>query len=276
MPDIYGSHFEFGGQSSRRYKLILANVTTERLRALAGQIASDTVFNRKSKQRYLINNNYNDSPLTLDVDILTDDDTVLGKTERRDIKKWLFNRHEYQKFYIDLADDIGCETFDYIDGERKRLFMFCRFLNPEKLEYNGGIVGYKATLEADSGYWWQDPIVKTFTLNHSSSSDYTNITLTVDSDIDDYIYPRVVFYTTGTGDVKITNLTDDSSRTLHFEAVPSGSFIALNSETSSVTPPFFSKLVNYNFPRLLDGINTLQITGAISTIAFQFSNRRML
>lgn len=79
-----------------------------------------------------------------------DNERLIEPSERRAIEKWLFNKREYCKLYLDMADDLYGETFEYIDGIRKRNYLNCRFINPEKLEYNGGIVGYKATLEADS------------------------------------------------------------------------------------------------------------------------------
>ena len=59
-------------------------------------------------------------------------------------------------------------------------------MNATHLEYNGGIAGYRATLEVDSGLWWQDPVTYTYQLNHSSASQGSTITVNVDTDIDDY------------------------------------------------------------------------------------------
>ena len=164
MADIYGSHFEYADISSRRYGLIIACVETERFKQTSGSISGVTLFHNGAKKRYLIDDDYSDFPVSYDVEIITDDDGCIGASERRQIEKWLFNKPSYRKFYLDLDDDCNGETYEIIGGERKRLFMNCRFINPEKLEYNGGIIGYRATLEADSGLWWQDAVTKTFNI----------------------------------------------------------------------------------------------------------------
>ncbi|MBP5463032.1 MAG: hypothetical protein J6Y20_13060 [Lachnospiraceae bacterium] len=167
MADIYGSHFEYAGVSSRGYGLIIANVETERFRNTSGTITGVSLFHRGTKKRYLIDDDYSEFPVSYEVEIITDDDGCISAGDRRQIEKWLFNKPSYRKFYLDLDDDCDGETSEIIGGERKRLFMNCRFINPVKLEYNGGIVGYRATLEADSGLWWQDSITKTISIGGS-------------------------------------------------------------------------------------------------------------
>lgn len=280
MIDLYGSHFEFGGVSSRRYKLILANVDTDRMAQVSGSIEGVTVFNKKTKRRLLIDNNYANSPMTFEVNIITDDDSVLGEQERREIERWLFNRHGYQKFYVDMADDYSCSSFEMIDGEIKRWFMRCRFVNASRLEYFGGIVGYRATLEADSGYWWQDTI--TIEQSLDLSNQYTSrFTINVDSDIDDYIYPQVLFRTGPTAPetgftVRIGNPTDHILRSTEFVNLPANTLIEVNGEINYITPSYAGNFVTNEFPRLLNGTNTITVSSGVSEITFRFNNRRML
>lgn len=273
MPDIYGSHFEFDGQSSRQFKLIIVNVETERLRSLSGAIEGSTVFDKKAKRRRLINTTYDNSPLSFEVDIVTDDATTIHNEQRRKIEKWLFNRNKYCKFYLDLADDRRCETFEYVNGQRKRLYLNCRFVNPEKLEYFNGIVGYRATMELDSGYWMQEAITYEFNLQNQPP-DTQRVIVHVDSDIDDYIYPyTLIIMQSGGGDVSITNLTDDNMRRTEFTDILTSSSIIINSATNYVSG-YFDNFSSPNFPRLVDGDNEILIGGNVDTVAFQFNNRR--
>lgn len=280
MADMYGSHFEYGGVSSKTHGMIIANVETTRFTQVAGTIAGVTIFNKSGKRNYLIDDDYSGSPLSFEVDIITDDESALDKASRRTIEKWLFNRHNYRKLYL-LADeecdddvDVGTET---IDGEEKCLYMNCRFINPFYLEYNGGIVGYRVTLETDCGYWWQDAITKTFDLNHSSENDATTINVQVDTDIDDYTYPRVTIVMNSTGgDFSIMNSTDDGARLTSFTDITAGATITIDSEFNYVSDQYYLKFYKQNFPRLLDGENQITIRGNVRSISFRYSNRRNL
>ena len=275
MAEIYGAHFEYAGVQSRRYSLFIANVETERFSSVSGTIQSVTVFNKSSRKRYLIGNDYSDSPLTFEVDILTDHQVTLDPLARRAVEKWLFNGRKYEKFYIDMADDFAGETFEYKDGAYKRLFLNCRFVNPTRLEYNGGVVGYKATLEADSDMWTQDLTTKTFSLNHEAANSNSMINISIDTDLKEYTYPKVTI-TTGSigGDVIISNYTDDSTRSTRFNQLSANTSVILNGETNYISGQNFEKFYKQNFPRLLDGINNVYITGNVKTIKFEFNNRR--
>lgn len=277
MADIYGSHFEYAGVTSRRYGLIIANVETERLTSVSGAISGVTVFNKNTKRRYLIDDDHNDFPVSFEVDIVTDNERGLEFNERREVEKWLFNKHSYRKLYLDVTDDTRGETYEIIDGLQKQLYMNCRFVNPTRLEYNGGIVGYRVTLEADSGLWWQDAITKKFQVNNTSASSTSIITVTVDTDLDDFVYPKVKITMGGSGgDVIITNNSDDPTRVTRFVDVSPYASIILNGELNYVSGQYYEKFYKQNFPRLVDGENNIIVAGNVSTIEFEFNNRRML
>lgn len=275
MAEIYGAHFEYSGTSSRRYGLMIANVETERLNQISGTIQGITLFNKASRRRYLIDDDYSDSPITIEVEIITDHQKTIDPYERRTIEKWLFSQTKYQKFYIDIADDNTGESFEYKNGEYKRLYLNCRFVNPVRLEYNGGIVGYKATLEADSGMWWQDKTTLTFTPNHEATNSNSMINVVVDTDSKYFTYPKVTI-TTGSvgGDVLLSNYSDDSTRTTRFNSLSANTSVILNGETNYISGQNFEKFYKQNFPRLLDGTNHIYITGNVKTIKFEFCNRR--
>ena len=408
MADIYGSHFEYGGVDSATHGMIIANVETERFTQVAGTISGVTIFNKKNKKNYLIDDDYSESPVSFEVDIVTDDDRPLTRSEQREIENWLFNRHNYKKLYVD--DAVGCinkstamlsyykmkisgsvdgvsnislsvvdndptatlrvsftlsgssssynfnvngravaitstsdvytlpisniypdaydkpntviiakgneemtikcsvlscigdilssaestaqqkstanELFqrhasmgssEYVNGSLKRMYLNCRFINPYRLEYMSGTVGYRVTLEADSGYWWQDPVTYTFALNHTVDGDRTRIIVPVDSDIDDYTYPTVTITMAQAGEtVNIINNTDSDTRQTIFTNLSGGSHIVLKGDINYVSGQFYAKFYQQNFPRLLNGNNSIDVVGGISSISFTFNNRRNL
>lgn len=273
MADLYASHFEYDGVLSRTYNLVIVNVDSSRLTSLSGSIQSNTIFNKNSKRKYLIDDNYRDSPLSFEVDIITDHERGIEINQRRRIEKWLFNRSKFARLYIDIVDDPHGEMFEVTHGIQKRLYLNCRFINPEKLEYNGGIVGYKATVETDSPFLWQDDIEKTFYPN----TEKRLFQFRTDFDIDDYIYPTVTISTGSKGGViSITNRTDDENRVTKFVSVPARAEFVLKGEMNYVSNNLYDRFSLRNFVRLLDGDNEFSVSGDVERITFRWANRRRL
>lgn len=277
MADMYGSHFEFAGTSSRQWGLIIANVNTSRMIQLGGAKEGVTIFSKSANKRYLIDDDYSSSPISFDVEIVTDSDKCLELTERRQIEKWLFNHRDYRRLYLDVDDDKYGETYEYIDGVQKRNYLNCRLINPERVEGNGGIVGYKATLEADSSMFWQDAITKKYTVNNSSANAVKNITVSVDTDLDEFIYPAVTIQIGSVGgNITISNNNDDSSRLTRFIDMSPRSSVTMKGELNYISDQYYLKFADRNFIRLLDGENTLTVSGNVESIEFEYSARRAL
>ena len=277
MADIYGSHFEYGGISSRMYSLVIATVDTQRMTQLGGTKEGVTVFNKSAKKRYLVDDDYTNSPISFDIEIVTDDGRCLELFERRQIEKWLFNHRGYRKLYLDMADDVDGETYEYVDGTYLRNYLNCRLINPEKLEYHGGVVGYKATLEADSNMYWQDATVKTFHVNNADASASAIITVNVDTDLDDYIYPKVTIRMgSAGGDIIIANNSDDSTRFTKFVDIGAYATLIMKGELNYVSGQYYEKFYQRNFIRLLDGENNLMVMGNVESIEIEYSARRVM
>ena len=277
MADIYGSHFEFGGISSRQYDLVIANLNTSRWVQLSGAPEGVTIYNRNSNRKYLIDDDYSNSPVTFDIDIVTESSRTLEVAERRQIEKWLFNHRGYRRLYFDSADDLTGETYEFIDGALVRNYLNCRFVNPEKLEGNGGIIGYKVRLEADSNMFWQDEISKYFSVNNGAADISTTLTVNVDTDFYDYIYPKVTI-TVGSvgGNITVVNNSDDSSRQTTFVGMSPYSSVVMKGELNYVSGEYYSKFSGRNFIRLLDGENNFMVLGDIDSIKFEYAARRMM
>lgn len=281
MLDFYGSHFEYAGVYSRQYGVIFANVSTERNVLLGDTISANTLFNRKGIRNYYLNDDRSESPIEFDVEFISDRDEPFEINELRKIEKWLFNTPGYSKLYLDMANDCFGETVEYINGEQKRLYLNCRFINPERIEGNGGVFGIKATMQCDSGMAWQDAAVYKYTLTNNSSSSNSTVDVVVDTDLKDYIYPKVTIQmNSGGGDVIITNLTDNESmgspRLTKFVGVGTLASVIMNGETNYISGDYYSKFVNRNFIRLRDGVNKISVTGNVDSVTFEFSNRRWI
>lgn len=275
MADIYGSHFEYGGIDSSTYGLIIANVESTRFNQVAGTITPVTLFSKRGKKNYLIDDDYSGSPLSFEVDIVTDDEHTLSQSDRRAIERWLFNRHSYRKLYLNRTENP--DTVETVDGSEKRLYMNCRFINAFYLEYQCGIVGYRVTLATDCGYWWQDAVTKTFSLGHTSENASTVIHVDVDADVDDYTYPKVtVIMNSSGGDLYITNNTDSDTRMTAFTALPAGATVTIDSNYNFISGQYYDHFYRQYFPRLLTGNNTITVRGNVQSIAFEYSNRRNL
>ena len=184
---------------------------------------------------------------------------------------------EYRKLYFDVADDPYGETYEFIDNIRKRNYLNCRFLNPEKIEYNGGIVGYKATIEADSNMFWQDAVSKEYVVNNGDADVSSVVTVNIDTDIDDYVYPKVTITMGGVGgDIIIVNNRDDNNRQTKFVGLSPYASVVMKGEINYISGEYYNRFALRNFIRLLDGENKLTIMGDVDTIEFEYSARRMM
>lgn len=276
MADIYGSHFEYGGLSSRMYDLVFVSLDTERWTKLAGTSESVTMYNRGANRAYIIGDDHTSSPVAIDAEITTESCRCLNVYEQRKIEKWLFGYKNYRRLYFDMADDPDSEMYEIIDGKIYRHYLNCRMINPERIEGNGGVCGYRFQILCDSNMFWQDTHVYNFTID-SAAGMTTLITVPVDTDFLEYIYPKVRI-TAGSdgGDITIVNNTDDSTRLTKFVSIPPHTTITMRGETNYISGNYYEKLAARNFIRLLDGENKFTILGDVRSIEFEYSPRRTL
>lgn len=273
MPDIYGAHFTYDGVSSRNYKLIIANVDTERSLSLSGQTEVATIFNKTNKQRLVVGNNYANSPMAIPINILTDDNSIMDRATVRAISRWLFDRQSYKRLSLDPID-VPSEDDPGAGARAKELYINCRFSNPQRLEYFGGTVGFTVTMETDSGWWWQEATIKDFTFTGVGPTSTNNFVVTVDSDYDDYIYPLMTIRTARSGDVSLKN-NSDGTYTTAFINIAGGSIITISGRTNYINSQYYERFKGRHFPRLINGDNNFTVTGAVSRITVEFENRRL-
>lgn len=275
--NLAGCHFTYADTSSRLYNLWFAHCDTSENTLINGTTQSITVFNARGNRNYLVGDSFNDSAISFDVEILTDDDRALSTQEIRDIERWLFNRRNYYKLYVDIADDCNAETYQIINGIEKQFYFNCRFLNPQKIFGNGGVAGFKATMECDSHLLWQDAISMVFEIGHSTNEQSSVFSLDVDTDANEYVYPKVTVTMAETGgEICLTNNTDDVTRLTSFKALTGGTEFTIDGNLNYISGNNYMKFFDKNFPRLLPGTNYFGVVGAVASIKFEWENRKYL
>lgn len=270
--ELYGSHFEYAGVNSRRYGLVIATVDTSRFTSVMGDAETVSIYNRRNHRRYYIEDDLSDSAVSFDTEITSDRPLTLQ--EQREVEKWLFLRKGYFPLFFDVKDDCQGTTYDLVYGEPLRYYLNCRFLEPKKMEYNGGIVGYEVTLECDSPVAWQEPKTRRFSLSSTS----TDIQLEIDTDMDEYVYPKVSMQLGSSGgDISIVNLSDDPNRATSFEGLDGSMTLKMDGNTNYISDTeSYKKFKEKHFIRLRDGLNRIRVTGDVTSIEFEWQNRRYI
>lgn len=266
--ELFGYDFEYAGISSKTYGMIFANVDTSRQKSLVGQTNIITIFNNRNKKRHFVDTSYESSALSFEAEVVCKGE--ISATNRRQIEKWLFGHTGFQKLYVNSPD-----SSEEVDGEVKRLYLNCKFINPSKVEANG-VVGYRFTVECDTFLAWQDSIVKEYELNQESEFS-SMISVDVDSDIGDYVYPKVTIKVGSEGGtILLVNHSDSSTRITQFVDLDPNITIEMNGAINYVSDDNYDKFAYKNFIRLLTGENSIYITGNVQTIKLEWQNMRYL
>ena len=141
--------------------------------------------------------------------------------------------------------------------------------------YADGLHGWKCTCTLSSGWAFQDEIEITYT-------DFTeNITISVDSDNGDYIYPTFTFSVAATSNPisPIIVNTSDNNREMKLKDIPAQTEVYVDSAVGTITDntgiSLYQKLVDQKFLRLVNGDNVLQISG-ISELTIKYQNVRYI
>lgn len=209
------------------------------------------------------------APLEFEVEIIGEEGYC--SLHERAIKGWLFNSPTFKTLYIDPEDDKEAE---YIDSTIKRQYLECVFSNPQKIEYAEGTVGWRCTCMCSSTMAIQEKVEKTL------SSFDSDITLNVDTDIQDYVYPYLVITCGDTkSDITITNKSDNN-RAMQIKDATAKVVLyadcAIGTIVNNANTEYYDKLVNQKFLRLLPGANTLSVTGAVTSIKISWNNARWM
>ena len=154
--NFYGMHFEYDGVSSRLYDLMVASISKSQDMSVSGKADIVTMHNRRPAANYYLNTRWDKGNLSFDLEIVREE--PLDPTEQRDVSKWLFHTRGYKRMYFDYNDDITGEWFDIVDGVPVRTYLNCVLTEPEKIEGNGGVIGYRCKAICDAPNAWSDEI----------------------------------------------------------------------------------------------------------------------
>lgn len=273
-----GAHFIYGDFVSKKYGLIMAHMETSSLLSSAGQVNTQHIYNRADNALYLLRDDLSESPLSFEMEIFRENGAPLSMPDRRIVEKSLFNKPVFRKLYVDTDDEDCAISYQHYDGQVKRFYINCRFMNPSRIEgVSGDTVGYRFTVEADNGFLNQDPITKRFDFNPQLQGLTSYFNIEVDDDTNDYVYPNVTIGVGQSGgEVRITNHTDDGTRYTRFINTPAESTILMKGNTKYVNGNMFNYFSGRNFVRMLDGNNSFSVFGDVSYISFTWNNRRFI
>lgn len=263
MIDLYGCYFKYGDFDSIVYNIGITNVETDRMKVLQSVQNVNVVRNKRNHRFLTTKVAYDEAPISFEMEITTLDGSVINPIDMPMIERSLFNKRTFLPLYPYLGT-ISNESLLHIN---------CIFTEGERIDTDGGVVGYKMTVTADSVMAWSEEIKKDITIDSQSGSFIIN----VDSDLNDYIYPEVTFMTGSTGgNVTIYNNTDSAERFTSFASLPADTTFVMRGDINHISNNMYQFFSDRNFIRLLDGENNFFFTGDLQSISFKFINRKFL
>lgn len=267
---LFVNNFEYDGIKSAKYGLFFGHVDTERLKQICGNLEYNQVYYPSLNRQEIHGINKDEFPLSFDLEIISAE--PIPQWSAKEIKKWLFNSPTYKKLYASRIKD---KTIEKINGEEKRKYVECIFTNPEAMFYADGLHGWKCTCTLSSGWAFQDEIKITYT-------DFTeNITVPVDSDNGDYIYPTFTFSAAATTNPisPIIVNTSDNNREMKLKDIPAQTEVYVDSAVGTITDntgtSLYPKLVDQKFLRLVNGDNIISVKG-IESLTIRYQNMRYI
>lgn len=273
-----GQHFIYDGINSRRYGLKFLHIDTEPFKKVSGTPTYQKNFYNSTKSNSIIGIKWDESPIDTEVEFISD--KPISKKEKRKIEKWLFNRPQYCKLYINKRED---KEIEVVDGKELQCYVECVFYEPEIIEFPSGVHGFKAKMELASPFAMQDKIKKTIISN--SNNEATEFDIYIDTDDNDYVYPIITFENESDCNINtIENLSDNgntfSLSNLSNINILANNTIQVNSALLMITATqtednIQDYLTNQYFPRLCNGENKLKIYGH-STVSLEYSQKRFI
>jgi len=188
-------------------------------------------------------------PLSFEITLISEKE-VDAYTQGK-IAKWLVGRNGFKKLQV-------------VQPDLSSVIYYCIFTNLKTTYIAGYAHAFTLTGITNSPYQFEKNKVVTTTVVTSGS-----LTISNNSDIEDYIYPDVKITSTSGGDIEIIN-TSDADRSFKITGLSTGEVITISGKTQLLTSSTtLNRLGNFNkhWFRLRDGTNVLSIIGS-ATIEF--------
>lgn len=178
------------------------------------------------------------------------DNLRFNQYEESMIAKWLMKTDGYKTFQFDQ------------EGYEDIFYKVIIYIVPHQIF--GETVGFDLEVTSNCNYGFTDTIIKKANISHS-----TPLILNIHSDLNTYIFPYVKIIN-GMGDFYIKNNSDRLQKATELENVVNE--IVIDSDTDMVYGIQKPNDFNWNFLRLVDGINTI-ITNSDSDIEIEIRYR---
>ena len=271
---LFVNTFEYDGINSKKYGLFFGHVDTERLKQICGNLEYNQAYYPSLNRQEIHGTNKDEFPLSFELEIISE--KPISYWYSKEIKKWLFNSSTYKKLYADRDKD---ETIEAINRKEKRKYVECVFANPEAMFYADGLHGWKCTCILSSGWAFQDEIEMEYTFDDPAVE--TEITIPVDSDNNDYIYPSFTMIADNSSakmNIQLKNKSDNS-RVMEVDRIPANTVISVLSDmgviTDNTSQSLYGFLKDQKFLRLVNGDNVISVKG-ITSLTIRYQNVRYI
>ena len=268
MASFYGNEIIFDGVSSLNYDLRISSFETGG--TSKGNAGSESqliqkYINKRTSPYYYGRTNH--TPLEFAV-TLTNFDSKFSAIDRSLVEQWLLGRSTYKDFII-VQDDMQTIIFSVI-------------IDKASIEYVGNIAR-GITLNVKCREPWGYESAKKITRTYGGGGTVSDaFDIYNSSDVDDYVYPYVVFTTNALpSSVQIFNASE-GNRAIVFSTVYANQTFRIDcdrqilyntlSDLSSMNMmPYFNK----TFLRLIPGKNTIGVLGSLAnlTINYRFAKK---
>jgi len=261
MSRFNGCEFIYSGISSINYSLRIVEFdSTGKQEYESGgesKLLIDTIY-RKPKVSYY--GRTRDVQLGLDFTVASFD--ALSVEDQSLIKAWLLGSPKYT-------------TLQIIQDDMSSIFYSCIITKASDIKVGNMGYGLNIHAECDSPWAWEE--VKTLTKTYGGGGVANETFNFYNASIDqDYTWPTIEFVTNSIGDgITLTNSTDDG-RQFVFAGLSANEDIKVdnyNKIVTSSTGLYRLSKFNLKFFRLLQGMNSITILGAISSfkMTYQFA-----
>jgi len=254
---FYGYFFVFNDIPSEYYNLRIFNFGSggNESQSTGGDVSLVTqgIYRRPVPYFYGVNQ---DTVLTFP--LVFGSYTALDKTTQDLIHKWLFGQMGYKKLVI-------------VQEDMSSMYYNCFLTDPKSVSIGNLGYAFEATVVCDSPWAWSND--KTFTRTYATDNVNDTFVFVNESANKDYLYPEIAFTLNSLGSgITITNVTDSNRQFIFAGITPLETITVDNNRQilSSSTGLYRLSKFNLNWFRLLQGMNTINISGGVSSFSMDY------
>lgn len=257
---FHAKNFLYDSIISSDYGLTITSMESNTNDGAAVELYTQQIYRRPKAYLYGVQQT---PALSIPVRINVQDN--ISANEASKIAGWLFGRMNYKKLQI-------------LQPDMQYVYYNCILPKYEIERYGNLIRGFYSTIVCDSPFAWEFPTTKTFTY---PSGYLINDTLKINNDSanDDYMYPTITFTMNSFGgNLSIIN-TSDSNREFLFSGLSANEVITIDNDIQTITSSTGNNRLsyfNYKWMRLSPRMNTLTLSGNISSISFTYQLARKI